>query len=394
MATKRTHLTIEGGYYLIILSFIIGGAVIRQINLLMFVAGIMIGPLLISWFLVRRTLQRLEVRRSTPAGVGVGELLVVDLHVRNARRRLHAWGVVAEDFVERQSTTTRERAHRAEAYLPFLKAQEERTVTYQGRIYQRGRYRLGPVRLTSRFPFGFLRRTTTVDAYDEFYVYPRLGSLQANWIQGMQAGRVGSQTSQNRLGFVEGEFHGLRDYRPGDSRRWIHWRTTAKRNQLTVRQFERQRNQDIAIIADLGRTAVHDEQQARAVEEAVSFAATVVEYFSRRGSGRVTLAIAGRDPLRLAGTTSAGFLQDSMRGLSVASATRDDSLPQVLFECLEMLHPGTRIIIVSPHVTEFSDTDRFLRIWEDPRKRAILSRVVCMQVGTPEFAACFDGGVP
>ena len=59
------HMSIsrEGLIYLAVMGVILTAAVIRQINLLMLLYGVLAGPLLISWSLVRRTLKGLEVER-------------------------------------------------------------------------------------------------------------------------------------------------------------------------------------------------------------------------------------------------------------------------------------------------------------------------------------------
>ena len=90
------------------------------------------------------------------------------------------------------------------------------------------------------------------------------------------------QATENRRGqrhdrsAQQVEYHGLRDYRSGDSPRWIHWRTSARRGELMVKEFEQQNEQDLAILIDpwLPRTKAAAEQR-EALEEAISFAATL-----------------------------------------------------------------------------------------------------------------------
>ena len=64
---RRAWLTREGWYYLAVLAFIIGGAVLRSVNLLVILAGMMIAPLLFNWRLVMASLMGLSIRRKLPA---------------------------------------------------------------------------------------------------------------------------------------------------------------------------------------------------------------------------------------------------------------------------------------------------------------------------------------
>jgi uncharacterized protein (DUF58 family) len=389
----RTSLSLEGWYYIVVLSFIFGGAIIRQINLLMFVAGIMFGPLLMSWWLSKKTLQKLQVKRSLARGVGAGELLVVDLQVQNRRRRGTCYGLVIEDNVRLDASRPdriSSRRYRVPLFVPRLAAGESTAIAYQGRLEERGKYLLGPVQITTRFPLGLLRRTLSIDTVDAIYVYPRLGRLSAAWQQIVQPGRVGSHSTQQRRGFVEGEFHGLRDWQNGDSQRWIHWRTTAKRNALTVKQFERQRNQDIALLVSLQDVGSSDLSTGSPVEAAVRFAATVVANYCRRGSSRVMLGLAQDTPELVGGVTSAGFLQSAMEKLAVVRPTAADRLPELLHHVLREIPRDTRIVIVSTTPTNLTDMRRFAAVWDDPRIRSTLSRIVCLHVGSTEFSACFE----
>ena len=50
-------------------------------------------------------------------------------------------------------------------------------------------------------------------------------------------------------------FHALRPYAPGDDRRHVHWRSTARTGSLMVRQFEESRMSRVAVALDTGRLA-------------------------------------------------------------------------------------------------------------------------------------------
>ena len=69
-------------------------------------------------------------------------------------------------------------------------------------------------------------------------------------------------------------FHALREYVPGDDRRHIHWRSSAKTGALMVRQFEESRQSRIAVAVDLGEISYGDEDE---FETAVSVAGSFVQ---------------------------------------------------------------------------------------------------------------------
>ncbi len=111
------------------------------------------------------------------------------------------------------------------------------------------------------------------------------------------------QATENRRGqrhdrsAQQVEYHGLRDYRSGDSPRWIHWRTSARRGELMVKEFEQQNEQDLAILIDpwLPRTKASPEQR-EAMEQAISFAATLCLETCRYQGRRLVLGWTGAAP--------------------------------------------------------------------------------------------------
>ena len=390
MFVKR-HIAIcrECWYYLFILSFIVGGAILRDINLLIVVAGMMVGPLLFSWRFVIVSLRRLDVRRRLPDGICAGDLLVVDVTAANGRRRLGSWSVVVEDQIHRDGTAKGNGRKTAKVMFPYVAAGGDKTTAYHGRLARRGRYRFGPLKVSTRFPLGLIRRTVVVDQIDDLVVCPRLGRLASGWSQMLYTDRLSSHRSRRRRGSLEADFYGLRNWRTGDSRRWIHWRTSAKRGELFVRQFEQQRNQDLALFLDLWQPTNPSQEHLEHVELVVSFAATVVADVCRRGASQLFVGAAGRTVSSVGGAASMVLLQEVMEQLAVTEAGDEDRLPGLLDRSLNEVRPGTKMMIIGTHPTTMSDTDRFAAVWDDPQKRNSIRRIVCVDVGGDELSQYF-----
>lgn len=129
------------------------------------------------------------------------------------------------------------------------------TVTYEATYRQRGEHRLGPVDVTLTDALGLVRREYTVDATDAVLVYPpvyRLGGPDA-------FARTLVPEADDRQAFDR-----LREYAPGDSLRDVHWKSSAKREELLVKEFADQRADRALLIvgeADQG----HGDEMAAAV---------------------------------------------------------------------------------------------------------------------------------
>ena len=169
----------------------------------------------------------------------------------------------------------------------------EPTQSYRGRLMRRGRYRFGPLRSSTRFPFGLMRGSAKIEQPQTLFVFPRLGRLTRKWQRLQQSSDLGTSNVERRQGLLEGDFYGLRDWRPGDSRRWIHWRTALADRRRSCGNSNSSANQDLALVVELWQperpSAVHIAQ----VELAVSFAASIVSDVCRRGGRTLWIAVAG-----------------------------------------------------------------------------------------------------
>src|SRR5262249_28506421 len=146
--------------------------------------------------------------------------------------------------------SSREQRIAASALIPHIPPSGTATGTYRITLNRRGRYRLGPLRCGTRFPLGLVRGQITLPDREEVVVAPHLGRLLPAWANLIEAEQLGDERRHPQRGISEGDYYGLRPWQSGDSLRWIHWRTTAKLGRPIVRQFERRRSRDVAVILD------------------------------------------------------------------------------------------------------------------------------------------------
>jgi uncharacterized protein (DUF58 family) len=290
-------ITREGCYYLVVFAMVMAGALVREVNLLLLLAGMLVGPLSLSHFFARRTLYGLSVERRLPHAVCAGDLLVVNLQLANPRRRMGCWSVSVDDCVTRvagngtKSATARSQGSemKARVLFPYVAARQTGKGAYRGRLTERGRYRLGPIKISTRFPFGLFRYTITMkatgksarDASPSVLVLPRLGILTRRWMMRQHESFSGTHRRERTPG-QDGDFYGVRPWQRGDSRRLLHARTTARVGSPMVRQFEQPRNRDLALLLDLWQSPSPSPAELENVELAVSFTATAISDLCRQ----------------------------------------------------------------------------------------------------------------
>ncbi len=263
----------EGGYCLFVLAFIIGGAVLREVNLLVLLAGLLSAPFLWSWLWGRLSLSQVELYRVADDRVFAGEPLLVRWGISTGRWNSPAWGIVIEERWRRSRSSSR-RGERTRLVIPQAWSGRTTWESYGVVFAERGELVCGPATVSTRFPLGLFESSRSMHQTRPLTVWPARGKLTPAWHHLLQRLRIGQEVPLARRGMSDGDYYGLREWRPGDSLRWIHWRTSARLDTLTVREFQQQRDESLALLVDL-----HDpgEEGAAAAERVLSFVATVVE---------------------------------------------------------------------------------------------------------------------
>ena len=135
---------------------------------------------------------------------------------------------------------------------------------------RRGVIQVGPATTVHGDPLGLVRRTMEWTEQTELFVHPMTTSLEplgAGLLRDLE-GQVTPDLSMSDLAF-----HALREYQPGDDRRYIHWRSSAKHDRLLVRQFLDTRRSHLAVVVDTTPEVYTGEDAA--VELAISCAASL-----------------------------------------------------------------------------------------------------------------------
>jgi len=386
---RRIAITFAGLCYLGVLCFLFTGAMLRDINLMMLMFGMMACPYVYNWRSVRISLARLELARRLPRRIAAGDLLEVAIEATSRHRWFGSWTVSVEDTIRREGDSSAAEPIRARLLIPRITRGQSVTMSYRGRLLRRGRYHFGPLRYSTAFPFGLIRATVSDPRPSTLTVVPRVGRLTRRWWKFQQTTQRAAQSTR-ALGLVEGEFHGLRDWRAGDSRRLIHWRTSARRGDLIVRQFAEQRNQDLTLVLELWRPASPSEAQLAAVEAAVSLAATIAAELCGRGGSYLQLACACEQSSMVSRAASSALLDEIFETLALAEATPADRLPNMLGTALATARQGRSVIVISTRHVDLTDTDRFIEVWRDPRRRASLGRILTIDVSTPQLHEYFQ----
>ncbi|MCU1678568.1 MAG: hypothetical protein JWM93_3326 [Frankiales bacterium] len=117
---------------------------------------------------------------------------------------------------------------------------------------------IGPASAVRSDPLGLSRRELSTTPGLELFVHPRLVALESLG-SGFLRDLEGATT--NDISMSDLAFHALRDYVPGDDRRYVHWRSSAKAGRLLVRQFLDTRRSHLTVVVDGARSSYASEDE-------------------------------------------------------------------------------------------------------------------------------------
>ncbi|MFN4002596.1 DUF58 domain-containing protein [Microcella sp.] len=268
-----------------------------------------------------------------PNRVAVGDVAVARLRVRNPSGR-RSFGQVVDLPVGTEIVPVSVPGLAPEAHV----AREVAVPT--GR---RGRLALGPVRSVRADPIGLVRRELIWTPAVEIVVHPRtidIPSTSSGLVRDLEGQPTRDLTPSDLA------FHALREYVPGDDRRHIHWKSTAKTGTFMVRQFEETRRSHlivalsiasidfgsddefelaVSVAGSLGARAIRDAREVSVVVSAVTpeFAKRAVVALRPLSTLTPTrllddLAVVEHGPAALGILDVARLAGESARGVSVA----------------------------------------------------------------------------
>jgi len=210
---------------------------------------------------------------------------------------------------------------------------------------QRGVFKLGPWELHLGDPFGIFRARQIYEQQDEILVYPPLAALPPDVLP--RRNKVGDRlVSRQMLAADTLRITTTRPYLQGDPLRRIHWRTTARQNDLYVKVFEPEASSTIWLVPDLSVMAHLGEGNQSSFEiMAILLASLAWQLLNERLS--VGLLAATRDAIAVPPRSGQPHFWTILRALALLQ-TSTQPLSDTLERAGELVSPQHSIVIVTP----------------------------------------------
>ena len=276
MAKPKQHrffrVTLGGWGFLTLCILLAMGAINASINLVYLLASLLLSIFSMSLIGPFWSTHGLNYQRAKKVKVHAGEPFQMDAWVSSTRRTSTRLVTIEESLESGVDSESLPGRHLLMIIPPRGRARVHLALTPR----KRGVYPLPPLKMSSRFPFGIAESGFTRSEQSELVVFPARGRLRAP-LTSMLDPRGWQEGVVSRWGGHECDFRSIREYRPGDSLRSIHWRASAHRGRLIIREHDRERSAPFTIVLDsrIPASTPSDERKAgaEALELAISFTA-------------------------------------------------------------------------------------------------------------------------
>ncbi len=315
--------------------------------------------LITSWYWSRKSLQSIVARRSAQVRRNnVGEIFGEQYEIRNLGRLPVLWLEVRDESGMPGTAGSR--------VLAWIRGGQQRSYRPRTRLVKRGVFPLGPTTLISGDLFGLFQVRKQIPAEGSLLVYPPM--VEIHEFPNPPGLLTGGGALRRRIHQITPNAAGVREYAPGDSMGRIHWKSTARRDELMVKEFELDPKAEVWIFLDMDANVqaalpiqnshsaaqlwVESEKIAlmpTTEEYTVSITASVSRYYLARGRA-VGLVSSAPNADVLSPDKGGRQLEKILEFLALLSADGDLPLTALIAREAQHIPRGSTVVIITPSI--------------------------------------------
>jgi len=333
LITKRNILVLLAALFFLI-------AWNRSINLLYGMFALLAAVLILAHILPRYSLRGVSASRSLPSSAFEGDLIELAVDVRNN-------GLTGRSMIEVVDAfpAAKPGSQNPMTFIARLSRKSDRRYSFTLECDRRGEYRIGPLMITSSYPLGISTARKEMKGSDApLLVFPEIFAIATLPLMSGSAAPMSGVEAASKAGGSE-EFFGTREYRQGDSLRYIHWPSTARHSQLIVKEFEIRASVEVTIVIDLQKGSDIGTGKETTLEYAVKIAASTAQYSLDRGH-TVQLVCLGADDHIIPTARGLSQLALILETLAKVRANGTVSYAETVNRASELIRDGGTAILV------------------------------------------------
>lgn len=280
----------------------------KAINLLLLIGYLMLALLVLNGLLAWCVIRAVIVRRQPMQAAWVQQRMPILVEVENVGSAPVTVEIVATLFQQPLRW-----------FVSEFPPGAQRVMTNDILPPPRGVYLLPPLHAESDYPLGLVRWTRGFGEPEELVILPRMGRVHLTDFRHWLArgdGEDAFRRPSRRLLPGSGEVRGVRPYRVGDGLRDVHWKSTARRGAIVVREYDQCESAHLILIVDPSVDPTLPEvESSRVFEQMLELAMSIGWAWAQDDeSNEITLVVPGGTPLSQTGPANRVFVR---RGFAV-----------------------------------------------------------------------------
>lgn len=221
--------------------------------------------------------RKIKVYRTFNNTIQEGETNNIEVFIDNTKGKIASFIELKDaELLRLNDNKTVIKALKKGHFFVEIGAGEKSSFNYDLNIDLRGIYKFKGFNVTSYGPFGLFKFSRTIKVEDEIIVHPLVPIINKVFFEGLKG--AGFRYSTNTRHDTNASLPvSVRDYRRGDSRKLIHWKSTARNNKIMVKELENEQSLSIQIILDTEEGNSIGQGKENNLEYLIKFAGAILK---------------------------------------------------------------------------------------------------------------------
>ncbi len=214
---------------------------------------------------------------------------------------------------------------------------------------RRGYYQAGEVKLYIRDIFNIFSLHKTIVTPLSFKVYPKITPLKSFKIQASQY--MGELIVKDPLFQDYSSLSDLRTYQEGDPIKKIHWKASAKSDDLIVKNYEERGDNEVVLVIDSNKESYAGDKEYWIEDKLVETCATIVDYCLKQNIN-VTLYQQQHDNIIETKGNNPGLLKKFMDDITAFHPNGSFTLQQNIKKITSYIKSGVTLFVLTPQLNK------------------------------------------
>lgn len=271
----------------------------------------------------------------------VGDKLVISYTVRNLSK-------FTIPYIEIENNISKELTGEAiPKIVTTLNSRDYFTYNEELILKRRGYYPLGEIHVIIKDIFGFFTIKKKVTSKTSLLVYPIPTELNSFKITSIE--QIGDMIIDNKAFEDKSRISSLREFREGDSVKAIHWKLSAKLDELIIKEFDNSADTNVVVFVDNYYELYKKDLNRRLEDKIVDISISVINYYLEHNIPVTFQAQDGEKTIEINGSKKSD-LKPFLEALAKFESNGTFNFETFMKKRMNIIRKGSTVVIITPNL--------------------------------------------